>query len=86
MELKTKFEVGDTVYFLYDNELYKGVVNNIRINVASRILEIYEVSFTSREDYCELKEDIGADNLFKSAKDVIDNLMLDFEKQDEVNE
>lgn len=86
MKLETKFNVGDTVYFLNDNKLYKGVVNDITINVNSRILEIYEVSFRSKYDYEALKKDIGADELFESAKAVVDKLMLDFGKQDEVNE
>lgn len=86
MELKTKFNVGDTVYFLNNNELYKGVVNDITINVNSRILEIYEVSFRSKYDYEALKKDIGADYLFESAKDVVDNLMLDFEDSEKEND
>lgn len=86
MELKTKFNVGDTVYFLNDNTLYKGDVNDIIINVSSDITEFYNVKFVNREDYEECTIDIGADSLFESAKGVVDNLMLDFENSDKENE
>ena len=86
MELKTKFNVGDTVYFLNDNTLYKGDVNDIIINVSSVITEFYNVKFVNREDYEECTIDIGADSLFESAKEVVDNLMLDFENSDKENE
>lgn len=86
MEFKTKFDVGETVYFLHNNELYKGVINQIIINVRPSIFEKYEVSFTSHEDYEALKKNIDADCLFESKKEVIDNLMLDFEKREEEND
>ena len=86
MELKTKFNVGDTVYFLNDNTLYKGDVNDIIINVRSVITEFYNVKFVNREDYEECTIDIGADSLFESAKEVVDNLMLDFENSDKEND
>lgn len=86
MELKTKFNVGDTVYFLNDNTLYKGDVNDIIINVSSVITEFYNVKFVNREDYEECTIDICADSLFESAKGVVDNLMLDFENSDKENE
>lgn len=86
MELKTKFNVGDTVYFLNDNTLYKGDVNDIIINVSSVITEFYNVKFVNREDYEECTIDIGADSLFESAKEVVDDLMLDFEKREEEND
>lgn len=34
MKLETKFNVGDTVYFLVNNVLYKGVINEINIKVS----------------------------------------------------
>lgn len=86
MELKTKFNVGDTVYFLNDNTLYKGDVNDIIINVSSVITEFYNVKFVNREDYEECTIDIGADSLFESAKDLVDKLMLDFENSEKENE
>jgi len=33
MKIETKFKVGDTVYFISDNVLNKGVINEIIINV-----------------------------------------------------
>lgn len=86
MEFKTKFNVGDTVYFLNDNTLYKGSVNDIIINVSYVITEFYNVKFVNREDFEECTIDIGADSLFESAKGVVDNLMLDLEKREEEND
>lgn len=87
MKFETKFNVGETVYSLSDNTLYKGVVNGIIINIRSviTITEIYEVKFINR-DYEEAKQDIGSDFLFESAKDLFDNLMLDFENSQNRNE
>lgn len=87
MKIETKFKVGDTVYFIRDNVLNKGVINGIIINIRSviTITEIYEVKFINR-DYEEAKQDIGSDFLFESAKDLFDNLMLDFENSQNGNE
>lgn len=85
MKINTKYNVGDTVYFLNDNQLYKGVVKQIIININSRVLEIYEVAFINRYNE-ESTKDIGAEELFESAKDLFDNLMLDFAKSAKENE
>lgn len=85
MKLKTKFNVGDTVYFLNNKQLYKGVVNNIQININSCVLETYKVSFIDKDDYCENCKKIGdfdVDELFESAKHLVDKLMLDFENSE----
>ena len=85
MQIDTKFNVGDTVYFLNDNKLYKGVVKQIIINIDSSVLEIYEVAFINRDNE-ESKKDIGAEELIESAKDLFDNLMLNFSKSEKENE
>lgn len=85
MELKTKFNVGDTVYFLNDNTLYKGVINYITINVRKCSLIIYEVAFINSDNE-ESTKDMGEDWLFESAKEVVDDLMLNFEKREEEND
>ena len=94
MELKTKFNIGDTVYFLIDNALYKGVINEINSKVSyiqsvqipwSDFKEIYEVKYINRRNV-EVKKDIGFDSLFKNANELVDNLMFDFKKANKENE
>lgn len=85
MKIETKFQIGETVYFLTDDTLYKGVINDITINVRTGILIIYEVAFINSENE-ESTKDMGEDWLFESAKAVIDKLMLDFEKREEEND
>lgn len=85
MKLETKFNVGETVYFLSDNTLYKGVVNDININIRSVITEYYEVKFVNR-DWEEATEDIGADSLFECTSDLFNKLMSDFKNANNENE
>lgn len=88
MKLETKFNIGDTVYFLCDDTLYKGVINDITITVRnsiSTLLIIYEVAFINRDNE-ESTKDMGEDWLFESAKAVVDYLMLDFENSEKENE
>ena len=86
MKIETKFNVGDTVYFLRDDEIYKGVINQTIINVRSTdILEKYEVEYLDRY-YARVRADIDADSLFENAKGVVDKLMLDFENSEKENE
>lgn len=58
MKIETKFNIGDTVYFLIDNALYKGFINEINIKVSyiqsvqipwSDFKEIYEVKYINNE-------------------------------------
>lgn len=85
MEFKTKFNVGETVYFISDNILNKGVIKKILIDFRPAIWERYEVKYLN---YCseEVKANIEAEFLFESAKEVVDDLMLDFEKREEEND
>lgn len=85
MKIETKFEVGEIAYFLSDNYLYKGVITKILINVSSEVFESYEVIFLNR-DTEEVTEDIDADSLFKSTKELFDKLILDFENSEKENE
>lgn len=94
MKIETKFNIGDTVYFLIDNALYKGVINEINIKVSyiqsvqipwSDFKEIYEVKYINSRNV-EVKKDISTDNLFKSATALVDKLMLDLEKREEEND
>ena len=82
MKIETKFNVGDTVHFLRNDEIYKGFINQTIINVRSTdILEKYEVEFLNRY-YERVRAEIEADSLFENAKGVVEKLMKDFEKSE----
>lgn len=91
MKIETKFEVGDTVYFIRDNILNKGVINEIIINVRGFfnsegfISERYEVKYLN---YCQevVTDKIEVDYLFNNTKELFDKLILDFEKSENENE
>ena len=94
MKLETRFNVGETVYFLLDNALYKGVINEINIKVSyiqsvqipwSDLQEIYEVKYINRMSE-EVKKDIAVDSLFKSANDLFDKLAFDLKNANNENE
>lgn len=86
MKLETKFNAGDSVYFLRNDEIHKGLINQTIINVRSTdILEMYEVEYLDGY-YERLRANIGADSLFENAKGVVDKLMLDFENHEKENE
>ena len=86
MKIETKFNVGDTVYFLRDNEIYKGFINQTFINVRSTdIDEKYEVEYINGY-YERVRADIDADSLFENAKGVVEKLMKDFKNSEKENE
>lgn len=94
MKIETKFNIGDTVYFLIDNALYKGVINEINIKVSyiqsvqipwSDFKEIYEVKYINRKNV-EVKKDIGIDSLAKTSNDLFDKLAFDFKNANKENE
>lgn len=86
MKFETKFNVGDSVYFLRNDEIHKGLINQTIINVRSTdILEMYEVEYLDGY-YERLRANIDADSLFENAKGVVDKLKLDFENHEKENE
>lgn len=93
MKIETKFKVGDTVYFMSDNVLNKGVIQNIIINVRGfnlesfsyLISERYEVKFLN-DCHEEVLDKIEVDYLFNDTKELFDKLILDFENSEKKNE
>lgn len=87
MKINTKFNIGDTVYFIIDNVLNKGVINEVIINVRVRggILERYRVEYLN---YCHEKvtDNIETEYLFNNTKELFEQLILDFENSENGNE
>lgn len=71
MEIKTKFNIGDTVYRIVDNsKLVKEIIDNIQI-------EVYTKSKASILYTTESRITIGECLLYKNVEEIIDN----FKKQ-----
>ena len=67
MEIKTKFNIGDTVYRIVDNsKLVKEVINNIQIEVYTNLRA--SVLYTT-----ESRITIGECLLYKDLKEIIAN-------------
>ena len=82
MKIETEYNIGDTVFFVLDGEIQKGVVNEIFINAKPIVTEIYEVKFVNR-DYEEVTQDIGADSLFATPQALVEGLMLNFSNKED---
>lgn len=85
MKLETKFNVGEIVFFISDNIIKKGVITKIIIEVRPAIWERYEVKYFN-ECHEEEKDRIESESLFRSEKELVDKLLLDFENSDKKNE
>lgn len=71
MEIKTKFNIGDTAYRIVDNyRLVKEIINNIQIDVYTKSDASIFYTTESRITICERL-------LYKNVEEIIDN----FKKQ-----
>ena len=72
MEVKTKFNVGDVVYFIFNNELHKGVVSSVRVSCEKQYVRIrYNVCvFDDIDGVVVLKTEFSKNNLFDSVDDL----------------
>lgn len=85
MKLETKFNVGEIVFFISDNIIKKCVITKIIIEVRPAIWERYEVKYFN-ECHEEEKDRIESESLFRSEKELVDKLLLDFENSEKKNE
>lgn len=70
MTIKTKFNIDDIVYFMYDNKVYNGRIKNIKIYIKSdnSIKNIYDIHFARGITYsCE-------EPLFKTKEELLKSL------------
>lgn len=82
MNIKTKFDIGATVYFLDDNEMAKGTVKGFLIkggsDVPSGFQEKYSVEFFSPY-WCEaITKEFDVDRLFATPQALWAALIADF--------
>lgn len=82
MKIETRFEIGDTVYFLNDNEMAKGTAKDFLVkggsDVSAGFQEKYTVEFFSPY-WCEVvTKEFDVDRLFATPQDLWAALVADF--------
>lgn len=76
MEIKTKFNVGDKAFTIYNNNLFQVKIASVRIYLKKTYLSIsYAVYVTDdMEGNILLKDEIEQNSLFSSEKELFDSL------------
>ena len=80
MKIETKYSIGDTVFFLYDNEIHSGVITECSISVRHDTRsEKYDAKSTihSEGEFLNLKRDM----LFETKEALAEKLLSDFSKR-----
>lgn len=73
MEIKPKYNINDTVYFLAENSVWVGVITEIRICIThGNIQTKYDIK--SALHNAEIITGLNADRLFKTKEDLIASL------------
>jgi len=75
MEIKTKFDIGDTVYLMRNNIIVKTIVTRIKIISDDGILPIYSLKSIILDDYDRPIEDTTENNLFESPEKLTKELI-----------
>ena len=72
MEVKTKFNVGDVVYFIFNNELHQGIISSVSVFSEKRYVRTsYRVCmFDDIDGVVVLKTEFSKNNLFDSVDDL----------------
>lgn len=85
MEIVTKFNVGDKVYFMYDNGIYGGTVRSIKASIFPQDIELspkhedYEVNFgRGGQNLCL---DFNVRELFETPDDVACGLLVEYQER-----
>lgn len=87
MEIKTKFNVGDIAYTIYNNYLFQVKIYRIKVQVSSDggCIESYDVMVTDdMEGNFVLNTDFNANELFADKQSLfkrLENTMVEFVEQ-----
>lgn len=81
MKIETEYNIGDTVFFILDGEIQKGVVQELNISVNPYIHETYNVKCFS--DCEEHTIEWDSDRLFATPQALVEGLMLNFSNKED---
>lgn len=73
MKIETKFNVGDTAYYIYQGKPLKTIIKSIFINVNVKL----QIGYTT-----DSKSDFNESSLFKSKKDLLAHIEKMFDSLD----
>ena len=85
MEIVTKFNVGDKVYFMYDNGIYGGTVRCIKASIFPQDTKLspehenYGVIFRKGDQ--DLGLDFNVRELFETPHDVACGLLVEYQER-----
>lgn len=82
MKIETEYNIGDTVFFILENEIQKGVVQDLNISVHSDIYEKYNVKCVL-PDCGENTITLFSDRLFATPQALVEGLMLNFSNKED---
>lgn len=87
MKIETRFEIGDTVYFLNDNEMAKGTAKGFLVKGGSDVQAGYQEKYTVEffsPYWCEVvTKEFNVDRLFATPQALVEGLMLNFSNKEE---
>jgi hypothetical protein len=75
MEIKTKFNIGDTAYFIEDGKMKKFVVDSIKIYCASESTTLY---YEPGDEYWSREES----ELFANRQETLDFINKQFDEHE----
>ena len=82
MKIETEYNIGDTVFFIHEDEIQKGVVQNLKIMVHPNIYEKYNVKCFF-PDCGECTIELASDRLFATPQALVEGLMLNFSNKED---
>jgi predicted RNA-binding Zn-ribbon protein involved in translation (DUF1610 family) len=82
MKIETEYNIGDTVFFIIDGKIQKGVVQDLNISVNPDIHETYNVKVFC-PDCGEHTIEWDSDRLFATPQALVEGLMLNFSNKED---
>lgn len=85
IEFKTKFDVGDCAYIVYENQIVKVSIETINITkqkfdyIISNIYITYSVKSVPHQ--ISLSTEVRENALFETPKELVDTLLKNFENK-----
>ena len=79
MKIETKFNKGDTAYYLWCNRIYEVRISDIRIaTTKSKVQVWYDIDYYDCDDdgLCTM-DDIYEDTLYRTVDDLLEHLRID---------